>query len=288
MKLEKAFDNILVVGLGLVGGSILKSLKYYSFGGDVYGLDSDHKIITKAHKLGLIKNQDTKITHELKKTLVIFSIPTLSINKAIKELKRYSNLIDPLFTDTCSVKSSVLESLKKENPELLSNFVLSHPIAGSEKNGLASSLPNLFEKKLTIICPHKDNRDSDLKKVECFWNELKSLTKRVPSDYHDDIFAKTSHLPHVISFTLMDALFKNLGVKTFLYSGGSLEDYTRIASSDPLMWKDIMMANEKHIIESIEMFKDSLERLLFLIKDKDDKELLSFFSSVKKSRDSLL
>ena len=286
MNPDLAFENIVVVGLGLIGGSILQTLKSQSYTGNTYGIDSNASAISKAKELSLIVNKDQNIETDLENVLVIFSVPTLAITKAIDDLNLSTE--DILYTDTCSVKSSVLEDINSRESKFLNKFIPSHPIAGSEKSGLVASTSTLFDNRLTIVCPHEKNEEEDVKKIEAFWNNLGSVTKRLPANNHDELFAKTSHLPHVISYALMDSIFKDLSDETFLYSGGSLESYTRIASSDPLMWKDIMIANEKSIVESIENFKESLDILLEMIKKKDSQELINFFTDIKKSRDELL
>lgn len=286
MNSDSAFENILVVGLGLIGGSVLQTLKSQSYPGNTYGIDSNSSAISKAKEMGLILNKDQNIETDLQNVLVIFSVPTLSITKAIDNLNLSTE--DVLYTDTCSVKSSVLKDINTRDPKFLNKFILSHPIAGSEKSGLVASTPLLFDNRLTIVCPHEKNEEDDIKKVEAFWNNLGSVTKRLAANNHDELFAKTSHLPHVISYALMDSIFKDLSDEAFLYSGGSLESYTRIASSDPLMWKDIMIANEESIAESIENFKESLDILLEMIKKKDSQELINFFTDIKTSRDKLL
>lgn len=286
MNSDSAFENILVVGLGLIGGSVLQTLKSQSYPGNTYGIDSNSSAISKAKEMGLILNKDQNIETDLQNVLVIFSVPTLSITKAIDNLNLSTE--DVLYTDTCSVKSSVLKDINTRDPKFLNKFILSHPIAGSEKSGLVASTPLLFDNRLTIVCPHEKNEEDDIKKVEAFWNNLGSVTKRLAANNHDELFAKTSHLPHVISYALMDSIFKDLSDEAFLYSGGSLESYTRIASSDPLMWKDIMIANEESIVESIENFKESLDILLEMIKKKDSQELINFFTDIKTSRDKLL
>ena len=283
------FKNILVVGLGLIGGSVLRSLQSSKFQGVVYGLDSNVDLISSAHNFDLINNNDTnKIPPNLEEALIIFAVPTLSIKPSITEVLKKFKFKDSLYTDTCSVKSSVLEVINNLNPDIKNSFILSHPIAGSEKSGLSASSDTLFDGRLTVICPHDKNKAEDIKKIENFWENLGSTTKRLPALSHDDLFAKTSHLPHVISYALMDAVFTDLKEDSFLHSGGSLEDYTRIASSDPVMWKDIMISNESSILEAVGAFRDSLDKLSILIKEGNPDKLVTFFSSIKKSRDRLL
>jgi len=285
MSFSINFRNILVVGVGLIGGSIIRALKESSFSGKVYGIDSDVGTLTTAHNLGYIQNQDTNIPKDLDNILVIFSVPVLSIQEAMSQIKTLINTKNVIYTDTLSVKSSVLKTLETRDNSFLNRFVLSHPIAGSEQSGFKASSPTLFKGKLSIICPHENNSKRDVSKVEDFWKAIGSYTKKLSVHDHDELFGKTSHMPHVIAYAIMDSLYQDLGDKAFLYSGGSLEDYTRIASSDPIMWKDIMVSNDKSILSSIESFKTSLDKLSELIETNNATGLIEFFSNVKTARD---
>ena len=282
------FKNILVVGVGLIGGSIIRALKESSFSGRVYGIDRDNGVLTSAHDLGFIQNKDRKIPKDLDDLLVIFSVPVLSIQEAIYQINNAIKTENVIYTDTLSVKSSVLNTLRASDKNVLKRFVLSHPIAGSEQSGFEASSAILFKEKLSIICPHEDNSEYDVSKVEGFWKALGSYTKKLSADDHDELFGKTSHMPHVIAYALMDSLYQDLGENTFFYSGGSLEDYTRIASSDPIMWKDIMISNDKFILSSIGSFKRSLEELSELIETNNVNGLIEFFSAVKETRDKAI
>ena len=279
------FKNILVVGVGLIGGSIIRALKESSFSGEVYGIDSDKGAVTSAHDLGFIQNKDMNIPKDLDDLLVIFSVPVLSIKEALSQINIMINTENVIYTDTLSVKSSILNTLKVLDKTVLKRFVLSHPIAGSEQSGFKASSATLFKEKLSIVCPHEDNSELDVSKIEDFWKALGSYTKKLSANDHDELFGKTSHMPHVIAYALMDSLYQDLGEKTFLYSGGSLEDYTRISSSDPIMWRDIMVSNDKSILSSIESFKRSLDYLSKLIETNNTSALIDFFSTVKKARD---
>jgi len=279
------FKNILVVGVGLIGGSIIRALKESSFSGEVYGIDSDKGAVTSAHDLGFIQNKDMNIPKDLDDLLVIFSVPVLSIKEALSQINIMINTENVIYTDTLSVKSSILNTLKVLDKTVLKRFVLSHPIAGSEQSGFKASSATLFKEKLSIVCPHEDNSERDVSKIEDFWKALGSYTKKLSANDHDELFGKTSHMPHVIAYALMDSLYQDLGEKTFLYSGGSLEDYTRISSSDPIMWRDIMVSNDKSILSSIESFKRSLDYLSKLIETNNTSGLIDFFSTVKKARD---
>ena len=279
------FKNILVVGIGLIGGSIIRALKESSFSDGVYGMDSDKKAVTSAYDLGFIQNKDANIPKDLDDLLVVFSVPVLSIQEALSQTSIKINTENVIYTDTLSVKSSILNTLKASDKNVLKRFVLSHPIAGSEQSGFKASSSELFKEKLSIVCPHEENSEKDVSKVEDFWKTLGSYTKKLSAHDHDELFGKTSHMPHVVAYALMDSLYQDLGENTFLYSGGSLEDYTRIASSDPIMWRDIMVSNDKSILNSIESFKISLDKLSELIENNNTTGFIEFFSTVKKDRD---
>ena len=282
----KEFDNILIVGLGLIGGSIAKKIKEIDYSANVYGFEKNLEILKEANKKGLVINDKEIDLKNSKNLLVIFCVPVMSFKQALNSVKKHLPSQNIIFTDTLSTKTEIFNTLSDEFSDILGSFVLSHPIAGSEKSSLYNSKKALFEKKVVVISPHENNNQNDIDKVVNFWRLLGSSSKILSYKDHDFLFSKTSHLPHVISYSLTESLFKNLGDKTFDFSGGSLEDYTRIASSDPLMWKDIMISNHQNILESIEDFEESLTNLKVLIKKKDEKALVDYFNRVKISRDN--
>lgn len=282
----KEFENILIFGLGLIGGSIAKKLKDSSYSGQVYGFDKDPEILQKAKNQNLILNDSIHNFEYSNDLLVVFCVPVLSFRNALETALSFLPKEQVIFTDTLSTKAQVFEILNTDYQEVLNNFVLSHPIAGSEKSSLEFSNNELFNKKVSVISPHEHNSQEDIDRVINFWNQLGSSTKLLSYQEHDLIFSKTSHLPHVISYALTESLFNSLNDETFNFSGGSLEDYTRIASSDPIMWKDILISNNQNIINSINDFEKSLNKLKELIINKDEEALVDFLSKTKTLRDN--
>ena len=285
MSSKEDFKNILIVGLGLIGGSIARKLKDISYPAKIFGLEKDSEIIEKANKDSLISNDSNIDLSALDDLLIIFSTPVLSFKEALESVILMKPSEKAIYTDTLSTKSHVLQTLK-DFSSVKNKFVLSHPIAGSEKSGLESSKRELFDNRVSVISPHETNMSEDIDKVINFWNKLGSKTKILSAKEHDTIFAKTSHLPHVISYALTESLFNKLNEKTFEFSGGSLEDYTRIASSDPIMWKDILISNDDNLLDSIKDFEKSLKKLKGLIESKDEEGLIDFLSKIKSLRDS--
>ena len=286
--MELSFKNILVVGLGLIGGSILKTIKELNIPLEVYGLDLDEEVTKKANNIGLINNIDNQLKKIEEDCLIVFSVPSLSIERAFKLIQDSFNDEKVIFTDTFSSKSKLLEFLES-NTKVGEKFIMSHPIAGSEKSGLANYNSLLFKDKLVVLSALNGDKDNKkLNKVRKFWELLGSKVTILDPKEHDKVFSKTSHLPHVIAFTLMNYLEKELGDKVFKYSGGSLESYTRIASSDPLMWKDVTISNKEAVLEAIKGFKSSLNQMSKLIESEDEESILDYLRFVKEVRDKRL
>jgi len=286
--LELSFKNILVVGLGLIGGSILKTIKELNIPLEVYGLDLDEEVTKEANNIGLINNIDNQLKKVEEDCLIVFSVPSLSIEGAYKLIEDSFNDEKVIFTDTFSSKSKLFEFLES-NTKVGEKFVMSHPIAGSEKSGLANYNSLLFKDKLVVLSSlNKEKDNKKLNQVKSFWELLGSRVTILDPLEHDKVFSKTSHLPHVIAFALMHYLEKELGNKVFKYSGGSLESYTRIASSDPLMWKDVIVSNKEAVLEAIKGFKSSLNEVSKLIDSEDEESILDYLRFVKEARDKRL
>jgi len=286
--MELSFKNILVVGLGLIGGSILKTIKELNIPLEVYGLDLDEEVTKDANNMGLINNIDNQLKRIEEDCLIIFSVPSLSFERAFKLIEDSFNNEKVIFTDTFSSKSKLLEFLEA-NTKVSEKFIMSHPIAGSEKSGLANYNSLLFKDKLVVLSTLNGDKDNKkLNKVKNFWELLGSKVSIMDPVEHDKVFSKTSHLPHVIAFALMHYLEKELGDKVFKYSGGSLESYTRIASSDPLMWKDVTVSNKEAVLEAIKGFKSSLNEVSQLIDSEDEESILDYLRFVKEVRDKRL
>jgi len=286
--MEPSFKNIVVVGLGLIGGSILKAIKELNLPLEVFGIDLDEEITREANKIGLINNIDNQLKKIEEDCLIIFSVPSLSIERAFKLIEGSFNYEKVIFTDTFSSKSNLIEFLES-NTKVKEKFIMSHPIAGSEKSGLANYNSLLFKEKLVVLSTLNVDKDNKrLNKVKNLWESLGSKAAILDPVEHDKVFSKTSHLPHIIAFALMNYLEKELGHKVFKYSGGSLENYTRIASSDPLMWRDITVSNKEAVLEAIKGFESSLNQMSKLIESEDQESILEYLRFVKEERDKRL
>ena len=261
-------ENILVVGLGMIGSSIAVAAK--SKGIKVNGTDLDENVVKKAIDEKII-DAGIKSLEEINTNdtdLIILAVPpkkTLELFETLDYLWNTSVTI----TDTSSVKNHI--NLKDVN-----NIVLSHPIAGSDKSGIDALDKNLFTEKKNILCNPFEANEDHLKKVENFWvNALNMRVEIMTVAEHDLIFAMTSHLPHLVSYALIDSIrASNLSVKD--NSGGGLKEFLRLSGSNAEMWRDIFMLNRVDLIKALAGMQVSLNNLLELITE--TKQIPDIFS----------
>jgi len=261
-------ENILVVGLGMIGSSIAVAAK--SKGIKVNGTDLDENVVKKAIDEKII-DAGIKSLEEINTNdtdLIILAVPpkkTLELFETLDYLWNTSVTI----TDTSSVKNHI--NLKDVN-----NIVLSHPIAGSDKSGIDALDKNLFTEKKNILCNPFEANEDHLKKVENFWvNALNMRVEMMTVAEHDLIFAMTSHLPHLVSYALIDSIrTSNLSVKD--NSGGGLKEFLRLSGSNAEMWRDIFMLNRVDLIKALAGMQVSLNNLLELMTE--TKQIPDIFS----------
>ena len=261
-------DNILIIGLGMIGSSIALASK--SKGINVTGFDLDDETLKKAMNEKIIDSKIESIEKINQKDtdLVILAVPPNKTLELLKSLDYLWNTTTSI-TDTASVKNHI--KLKDVN-----NIVLSHPIAGSDKSGIDALDNNLFIEKKNILCNPFNASDEHIKKVENFWvNALNMRVEMMTVAEHDLIFAMTSHLPHLVSYALIDSIrLSNSKVKG--NSGGGLKEFLRLSGSNPEMWRDIFILNRVDLIKALAGMQVSLNNLLELITE--TKQIPDIFS----------
>tara|TARA_B100000401_G_scaffold162732_1_gene108656 strand:- start:479 stop:1339 length:861 start_codon:yes stop_codon:yes gene_type:complete len=261
-------ENILIIGLGMIGSSIAIASK--SKGINVTGFDLNDETLKKAVNEGIIDSKIESIEKINQKDvdLVILAVPPNKTLELFKSLDYLWNTTTSI-TDTSSVKNHI----KLED---VNNIVLSHPIAGSDKSGIDALDNNLFIEKKNILCNPFNASDEHIKKVENFWvNALNMRTEMMTVAEHDLIFALTSHLPHLVSYALIDSIrLSNSNVKD--NSGGGLKEFLRLSGSNPEMWRDIFMLNRVDLIKALAGMQVSLNNLLELITE--TKQIPDIFS----------
>ena len=254
------FEKIGIIGCGLIGSSILRGINNKKICKSLTVFDKSKDVLEIIKKENLCDNISKDVQSAVKNSdLVIISVPLSSYKEVLLSAKD-SFQKDVIITDTGSVKKEINRIF--ENLNLKNVFWLtSHPIAGTEESGPNAGFKDLFKDRWTIICENENSNKEKIDKLKKFWEFLGSKVKLMSIADHDYILALTSHLPHAVAYNIVmtaintDDKFKNEIIK---YSAGGLRDFTRIASSDPLMWKDIFIDNSDNIIRILDEFSKNI------------------------------
>ncbi len=281
------FKGILIVGMGLIGGSLALSLKREGYKGKIYGFDLSKKRIKTALEMGAVDEgfTDIKSIPWDKIDLVVLATPVKTFLDVAKQIKPFLKE-GVIITDVGSVKGELVKQLQ----DILKpfKFIGAHPIAGTEKEGVENAVIGLFKNKKLILTI--DEEDEDTKRLERLWTDLGSKVEVMDPQLHDFVFASVSHLPHAVAFALVDSLItlsKETGIDLFLYPGAGFKDFTRIAASSPGIWKDIFLQNKKDVLHTIDEFIKSMEKLRDYIKNEDEENLLKILEESREKRLSL-
>ena len=280
------FDQVLIIGCGLIGSSIFKRLKKNKVVKKIITYDKDEAVTQIIKDDNLSDEMVTNLGETVKGSdLIIISTPISSFESVLNLIK---DKFKPgsILTDTCSVKKGVNKIIKKIS---LKNviWIPAHPVAGTENSGPRAGFADLFQDRWTILTPGKNINEKDIEKLSLFWESLGSNVKIMSENEHDKILSFTSHLPHAIAYNIVKtSLFQDDKIKKEIirYSAGGLRDFTRIAASDPVMWRDIFLDNNELVIEAINKFSENLDEFKKAIIAKDNKKLLEIFEKSKEFR----
>jgi len=279
-----------IIGVGLIGGSIARASRKNGLCTQIVGVGRDKKNLERAVELGVINSYSTDIRSAvIDADIVVVCTPVGSFERIFSTLKPVWSP-DCLYTDVGSTKESVVKSLEAVFGAVPENFVLAHPIAGSENNGVEASNDSLFDGKRTIITPIDNGADLTFKSACAdWWEGMGATVTEMTVQHHDEVLAATSHLPHVIAFALVE-LLKNKEDENeiFKYAAGGFKDFTRIASSNPEMWADICMANSSQIVKLLHEYQCINKTISSLIESGDKGGLCELFTSAQTAREKFL
>jgi len=274
--------NITIIGCGLIGSSLALAIKKRKIKTTVKVHDKSSKVLNYVKRKGICKNIYNDLTNAVKGSdLIIIATPLSAYSNLLKKIK--NNLKkNCILTDTGSAKEEINKIIIKTNLKGIS-WIASHPIAGTEQSGPSAGYANLFEGRWCILSSPKKTNKTHLLSLKKFWEKLGSKVETMSFKEHDRILALTSHLPHAIAFNTVNTTFKKgQSVKQIAkFSAGGLRDFTRIASSDPLMWRDIFIDNRKNILNVLKNFSENINILKRAIVKKDKKKLSSIFAKSK-------
>lgn len=281
-----AINQITILAPGLIGGSLAKALKANGFTGEIVGWGRRESSLNKALELGVIDRYSLDLKEAITGAdLIVIATPTLIAADMLKQLAPIVNE-EVIITDVASVKGNLLMVAKEAFGTVPPNLVLGHPIAGSEKSGVVAAKADLFVNHRVILTPTEETNPRALETVKSLWQSIGAELVEMPVDEHDKVLAATSHLPHILAYTLVDALAGNSEQQNiFRFAAGGFRDFTRIASSDPTMWHEISLANRDALLTMIDAFSGQLGDLREAIAVGDSENILGCFSRAKAARD---
>jgi prephenate dehydrogenase len=279
-------ERLCIIGVGLIGGSLARALRDAGYCSEVVGAGRNPDKLQTALDLGVIDRYETDLSRAVAGAdVVLVSVPLGAMGAVFSSIK--GHLAEhAVVTDAGSAKGSVIEAARQAFGELPGCFVPGHPIAGTEQSGVEASFPGLYKDRRVILTPLPETETHALELVSDMWRAAGADVVIMDPVHHDAVLAATSHLPHVLAYTLVDSLAK-LGdnEEIFEYAAGGFRDFTRIASSDPVMWRDICLANGDAIQLMIEHFIGDLQTLKAAVQAQDGQQLLETFTSAKAARD---
>lgn len=278
-------NHLCIIGVGLIGGSLALSLKKQSECNRITGCGPHIDNLKKAVELGMIDDFNVNPAEAVKGCdIAVLAVPMGSM-EAVLELVSPSLNPDTVITDVGSAKVAFLDAASRVFGELPANLIPGHPIAGNENSGVTAAVNDLFQGRRVILTPHKKSVDSALAVIKKMWQSCGAEVKLMDADLHDHILAATSHLPHMLAFSLVRELANSPHHDDiFRYAAGGLRDFSRIAESDPVMWRDICLSNSKAILAAIDRYREELTHLQVAIRSSDKEALHTMFMEAHNAR----
>ena len=284
------FKKVCIIGCGLIGSSLARAIKKNNLAEKIVSSNRSEATNKKVVELKIVddSSSDTKKMAD-DSDLVVIATPLSSYEDVISKIK--NSLKDGvILTDVGSVKENIINLIEKNIPESIS-WIPSHPIAGTEESGPVAGFSELFKNRWCILTPSKKAKEKDINLLQTFWEKVGSKVDIMQAKQHDYILSITSHMPHLIAYNIVNTSLniQNEKESTIVkYSAGGLRDFTRIAASNPIMWRDVFIHNKKNTSKMIDQFIKNLEDLKKAIENEDGKKLEQIFTKTKKIRKDIV
>ena len=280
-------SRLAVIGVGLIGGSLSLALKQAGAVAEVIGYSRTESVRQEALDLGVIDIAASNIAEAVKDADMIFlAVPMAAMGTVLTELAGYIKA-DAIITDGGSAKGQLVDIAREVLGEQFSQFVPGHPIAGTEKSGPSAAFSTLYQDHRVVLTPVAETNRKALETVREMWQQTGAEVFDMEVKHHDVVLAATSHLPHVLAFNLVGMLAERDDCDEVLrYAAGGFKDFSRIASSDAVMWRDICLSNSDAILGLIQQYQQGLAQLEDAIKNQDGETLKSVFERAKNARDT--
>ena len=281
--------QISIIGTGLIGGSLAKALRKSGFAKTIFGADQDKAALETAVELGVIDRYSTNpIDAVAGSDIIVLAVPVRQTEAVLNQLLP-GLPADAIITDVGSSKAHVVAAAERALGENVCRFVPGHPIAGREKSGVEAAETELFRDHRVILTPLESTQQNAIELVTEMWNSVGAETSCLSVQQHDLVLAATSHLPHVLAYATVDTLAGSDYVEEiFEFAAGGFRDFSRIASSDPVMWRDVCLTNKSAILNVLDHFQSRLAEIRQSIEAGDSDKLTETFASAKKIRDEFI
>jgi len=284
------FKKICIIGCGLIGSSLARAIKKNNLAEKIVSSNRSDAVNKKVIELKIVDDSSTDTKKMADGSdLVVIATPLSSYEDVISKIK--NSLKDGvILTDVGSVKENIINLIEKNIPENIS-WIPSHPIAGTEESGPEAGFSELFQNRWCILTPSKKAKEKDINLLQTFWEKVGSKVDIMEAKQHDYILSITSHIPHLIAYNIVNTSLniQDENESTIVkYSAGGLRDFTRIAASNPIMWRDIFIQNKKNTSKMIDQFIKNLEDLKKMIENEDGKKLEQIFTKTKKIRKDIV
>lgn len=282
-------EKLAIIGVGLIGSSLSLALKQAGAVGHVVGYGRNRHNLEKGIELGVIDSYESTLAESISSAdVIVVAVPLGAMRQVFAELKSNTKP-GAVITDVGSAKGSVVAAASAELGDLFPRFVPGHPIAGTEKSGVEAGFASLYQSRRVILTPLKQTAKDAIEVIDQMWHHCGAIIEYLSVEHHDKVLAATSHLPHMLAYAMVHQLSHlNDHEEIFRYAAGGFRDFTRIASSDPVMWRDVCLSNGDALIELIEQYQRELDRIAAAIRDDDAEELLKLFGRAKSERDLLI
>jgi prephenate dehydrogenase len=280
-------NKITIIGVGLIGGSLALALKERNLAKAVFGYGRDQTRLEEAQKSNVIDAFSTNIKEAIDEAnIIVIATPVGTFKDILHQIEPLisSNVI---ITDVGSTKSDIVNIVNDVLRDKSSYFIPAHPIAGKERSGFEVSDSKLYDGKKVIITPQETNSPESIDVIDQMWKNVGADVDFMSAESHDNLLGMTSHLPHMLAFSLVNYLVDQ-NPNASIYAGGGFKDFSRIASGDAIMWRDICLQNKNQIMNHLKGYQSTLDDLLEAINDEDSEKLGQLFTTAKKTRDSWL
>jgi prephenate dehydrogenase len=283
------FNKVCIIGVGLIGGSLARAMRNVGVCQTLTGTGRSAAHLDRAVELGVIDNYSLDLADAARDAnLIVLATPVGAMCALMPELAGVISS-DTIITDVGSTKQHLIEVARTALGSSMANFVPGHPIAGTERNGVEASIADLFKQHVVILTPVDSTDPAKTERIRGLWENVGARVVEMPPAHHDAVLAATSHLPHMLAFALVDSLARmDDKQEIFDFVAGGFRDFTRIASSDPVMWRDICLENSESILAVLEKFNTDLARLTEAIRNQDSSAILEIFQHAKSARDNLV